>query len=584
MAGNSVIINIIAKIKGLSEVEGFKNKLSSLTTSKGFKQAALGFGLSAGNAAWNALGGAVEGALQWMADGIGVASDLAEAMSKAEVIFGDSTDTVRDFAETAARSFGLSERAAYDATGQFGNLFKTMGMTEQSAADMSIDITKLAADLASFHNIGIEDALLKLRSGLVGEAEPMRQLGVLLNEATVKAKGLEMGLGDANGKMTEAEKVMARYALIMEQTGDAQGDFERTSGGLANQQRILAAQMENLQATIGEQLLPIMVEFAQVLNDDVLPALDGLVQAAKDNGWAFDLLGRAIAIATGGPLATVKSDIEKAQQAADEGGHSMRSFAGGLREVGQSAGGIRPGAVTGAIEKIKISATDARTAIADLSRALRTGLRGQRDNVLNTAFDAKRLPIEIRQAKREVKAARRDLEKAQTAEQKDGARIRLLDAQQNLEELSNKSRDFKADYGATGKKLGDALGGGVYESIKKWIVRSEALLAAFRANVANSTPSGSGGGTPKPSGSKPKHDDTEGTGRGRASGGTVIGGKSYIVGERGPEMFTPGASGFVTPNSMLGGSVVVRVINQISARDVADAITVRSRYSKASTA
>ena len=104
---------------------------------------------------------------------------------------------------------------------------------------MSTGLVQLAADLASFNNLNPEEVFLKLQSGIVGEVEPMRALGVNLSAAAVNAKALQMGLVNANGELTEQAKIMARYALIMEQTGNAQGDFARTSDGLANSTRIL---------------------------------------------------------------------------------------------------------------------------------------------------------------------------------------------------------------------------------------------------------------------------------------------------------------------------------------------------------
>ena len=107
---------------------------------------------------------------------------------------------------------------------------------------MSGSLVQLAADLASFNNQNIEDVLVSLRSGMAGEAEPMRRLGADVSAARVEMELMEMGVEKVNGKFTESQKVMGRYRAIMEDTSTAQGDFERTSGGLANQQRILAAE------------------------------------------------------------------------------------------------------------------------------------------------------------------------------------------------------------------------------------------------------------------------------------------------------------------------------------------------------
>lgn len=192
--------------------------------------------------------------------GIGVAidaaSDLAESTSKANVVFGRFSGTIKEFSEDAPQALGLSSQAALEATATFGNLFTALGLSQQAAADLSPDVVQLASDLASFNNLDVADALEKLRSGLVGEAEPLRALGVSINEAVVSAKALELGLVGANGEITEAAKVQARYALILEQTTNAQGDFARTADGIANKQRTLNAEFDNFQAAVGAALLP----------------------------------------------------------------------------------------------------------------------------------------------------------------------------------------------------------------------------------------------------------------------------------------------------------------------------------------
>lgn len=196
---------------------------------------------------------------------IKMASDLNESMNKVDVVFGDSAGVVRDFSKTSAKSLGMSQNAALTAMGTFGNLFTSMGMGKDKAADMSTNLTQLAADLASFNNLDPSEVFQKLQSGMVGETEPLRALGINLMESTVKAKAMEMGLGDASGALTDQEKILARYAIIMDQTKNAQGDFARTSDGMANSARILKAEFENTLATFGQTLLPTATAFMQAL-------------------------------------------------------------------------------------------------------------------------------------------------------------------------------------------------------------------------------------------------------------------------------------------------------------------------------
>lgn len=186
------------------------------------------------------------------------ASDLNESQNKVAVVFGQSAKVIQDWAKTAAESLGISQQKALEAAGTFGNLFVTMGLGQKPAADMSTAIVGLAADLASFNNANPEEVLIALRSGLVGEIEPLRRFGIAINEETVQLKAMEMGLAKSKDSLSEAAKVQARYALILAQTGTAQGDFARTSEGVANTTRRARAQFEDMQATIGTKLLPII--------------------------------------------------------------------------------------------------------------------------------------------------------------------------------------------------------------------------------------------------------------------------------------------------------------------------------------
>jgi len=197
---------------------------------------------------------------------IAAASDLNESMNKVDVVFGTSAGVIQEWSKSAASSFGLSRQEALEAVGTFGNLFTAMGMGTTPAAEMSQGLVQLAADLASFNNISPTEALEKLRSGLLGESEPLRSLGVNLNEAAVKAKAMEMGLASSTKELTPAMLAQARYALILEQTKAAQGDFARTSDGLANSQRILSAQFKDAAASLGTQLLPIALKVVQGLS------------------------------------------------------------------------------------------------------------------------------------------------------------------------------------------------------------------------------------------------------------------------------------------------------------------------------
>jgi hypothetical protein len=137
-------------------------------------------------------------------------------------------------------------------------LVKQQVLAVKDLAGFSNDFTALASDLASFNNTTPEQAVQAIGAALRGESEPLRQYGVLLNDAALKAAALELGIYDGSGALTDQQKILAAQKVIFEQTTDAQGDFARTSDGLANSQRTLTAQMDNLQVSIGQALLPVV--------------------------------------------------------------------------------------------------------------------------------------------------------------------------------------------------------------------------------------------------------------------------------------------------------------------------------------
>lgn len=227
---------------------------------------------------------------------IKAASDLAESQSKIDVIFGNSAKAIAAFAATAAKSFGLSKQAVYDAAGTFGTFGKAAGLSGDDLANFATSFTGLAADLASFNNTTPEEAITAIGAALRGESEPLRRYGVLLDDASMRQKALELGIYDGTGALTAQQKILAAQALIWEQTSDAQGDFSRTSKGLANQSRILKAQLENITAEIGTKLLPIALKLASFFNDKVIPIFQKVVAVFQRDGvlGVFKELGNQI--------------------------------------------------------------------------------------------------------------------------------------------------------------------------------------------------------------------------------------------------------------------------------------------------
>ena len=188
---------------------------------------------------------------------IGSASDLNEAVSKTGQIFGKQGAQIERFATNADKALGQSKKQALDAASTFGLIGQKAGLGGQESAKFAKRFTSLASDLASFNDTTPEEAITAIGAAMRGESEPIRKYGVLLDDATLRARALKEGLVESTkNALTPQQKALAASAEIMAQTGKAQGDFARTSDGAANKSRIVAAQTENLSASLGTSLLP----------------------------------------------------------------------------------------------------------------------------------------------------------------------------------------------------------------------------------------------------------------------------------------------------------------------------------------
>ena len=212
---------------------------------------------------------------------IKAASDFEEATSKVNVIFGRTSKTIKAFAENAARDLGQSKQAVLDAAGTFGAFGKAAGLAGEDLGLFTTDFITLATDLASFNNTTPEEAVQAIGAALRGEAEPLRRFNVLLNDATLKAEAMKLGIYDGSGALTAQQKILAAQAAIYKQTGDAQGDFARTADNLANKQRTLSALFKNFQIQLGQQLLPATTDFANGLVK-IAGAFDDIPTPAKN--------------------------------------------------------------------------------------------------------------------------------------------------------------------------------------------------------------------------------------------------------------------------------------------------------------
>ena len=202
-------------------------------------------------AKWAAIGfGAVTAGL------VKLAANAEESENLFEVSLGNMAKDARKWSISLSRDLGISEYALRENVGIFKVMLESMGITSRGAYKMGAAMTELAYDMASFYNLKTEDAFLKIRAGISGETEPLKRLGILLNETTIKTYALNSGMIRKGETLTEMQKVLARYGLLMERTSMAQGDLARTSGSLTNVWRSTKDVIKDLGVEIGTTLLP----------------------------------------------------------------------------------------------------------------------------------------------------------------------------------------------------------------------------------------------------------------------------------------------------------------------------------------
>jgi hypothetical protein len=272
----------------------FEVKFTGNTTnlSKSFQKlqrdaGGLGKSVSASsNVMRNALAGiSTVAVVRGLQSAVMAASNLSESIAKSNTVFGANAEAIQNWSKTTASSFGVSRQAALEAAGTYGNLFRAFGIGENDAAAMSTSLVQLAADLASFNNTNIDDAILALRSGLSGETEPLKRYGIAINDVRLKEEARRIGLiKDTKGVLPQAIKTQAAYSLIMKDSALAQGDVARTSEGLANQLKFLKAGLEDAKAGFGEALLPAVLNLVNAFNEKLLPAVQRIVDAIKFQG------------------------------------------------------------------------------------------------------------------------------------------------------------------------------------------------------------------------------------------------------------------------------------------------------------
>lgn len=237
-----------------------------------------------------------------------MAMDVVESENLFQVSMGEMADAARQWSKELSKSLGLNQYELRQLVGTFNVMFTSMGFGAEAAYQMSTGLVQLAYDMASFYNLKPEEAFEKLRSGIVGETEPLRQLGILVDENTVKAYAYKNGIAAVGEELTEAQKVAARYGAILEQTSKAQGDLARTIDSPTNQLRILKSGIQKTAVSFGQMFLPAIGTVVSYLNKFV-QCLQNMDPTMKK--IIVTILGIAAAL---GPLSYIVGSVIKGIQ------------------------------------------------------------------------------------------------------------------------------------------------------------------------------------------------------------------------------------------------------------------------------
>lgn len=257
---------------------------------------------------------AVKGAFNGLKSAMDYSSNLTEVQNVVDVGFGKYKSKIEDLAKTSIQDYGMSELTAKQIAGRFQAMGTAVGFSQKKMSGMSVELTKLSADMASFYNEDQEKIAKSMQSVFTGTTQPLRKYGIDLTQATLEEWAHKQGV-DANVKsMSQAEKTMLRYQYVISQTGAAQGDFSRTSNTWANQTRMLQQNFQQLGSTIGQIAINAFKPFVKAMNS-TLVQLDKFAKSARDAlgkifGWEYE--------EGGGVTQTYKDDMEDAADGAND--------------------------------------------------------------------------------------------------------------------------------------------------------------------------------------------------------------------------------------------------------------------------
>lgn len=279
---------------------------------------------------------AAKGAFNGLKSAMDYSSNLTEVQNVVDVGFGKYKSKIEDLAKTSIQDYGMSELTAKQIAGRFQAMGTAVGFSQKKMSGMSVELTKLSADMASFYNEDQEKVAKSLQSVFTGTTMPLRKYGIDLTQATLQEWAHKQGI-DANIKsMSQAEKTMLRYQYVISQTGAAQGDFARTSNTWANQTRMLKQNFQQLGSTIGQIAINAFKPFVKAMNSTLIQ-LDKFAKSARDAlgkifGWEYE--------EGGGVTQTYKDDMENAADGANDTADATKKATKAQKELNKQLQGF----------------------------------------------------------------------------------------------------------------------------------------------------------------------------------------------------------------------------------------------------
>jgi hypothetical protein len=310
-------------------------------------------------------------------------SALVEQQNFVKQVFGSSAPAIEKFARGAAESMGLSTTAALKAAASIGIFGRAVGMQGPALAQFSTGLAQLAGDMASIKDTPVTQAVTAISAAFRSQYRPIKEYGVVLNEEVLKHRALSMEIYDGTGKLTQQQKVLAIQAELYHQLDFAMGDFQRTSGTLANQTRIAQANFENLKASLGDSLRPAFISVTKTAND-AMQMFMKLPQPVKDIAANVALVGTGMLALGGGVLFAVGKvgeminsfqQLRSKMQAIQQSGSGVQKAMLGLGKAAAGLGLVAAGSQIAfdAINSITGVAEKASTAVQKLNVALASG-------------------------------------------------------------------------------------------------------------------------------------------------------------------------------------------------------------------